>query len=152
MFYVTGQTFISSFADYKKYITRAPSSLSSANLCSNESNSSNRRRRNIEMDLIDEQQKLEKSLNWLPAILIVACLLPLLCYLYILLVLPEIMKSTNLVYNNNINSPNGNASSNNNSSLPLILSCSSLSPRQTAKTVNDLRADDIKVVIGIGDR
>ncbi|CAO3609698.1 unnamed protein product [Cunninghamella blakesleeana] len=67
------------------------------------------------------------------------------------------MKSTNYIdpRNNDINNNNNNNHSNgrngNLSNLPLLLSCPQLSPRQTAKSINDLRADDIKVVIGIGD-
>ncbi|KAI9301586.1 hypothetical protein BJ944DRAFT_271274 [Cunninghamella echinulata] len=152
MFYVTGQTFISSLADYKKYTVKTTSlaSTSTAPLHTNE--------RNNQVDatvLINGQQKLERALTWFPAILILACLLPLLAYLYILLALPEIMKSTNLAFDNDPNNNSYNNSNNNSNgganNLPLILACPTLRPRQPAKSVDDLRADDIKVVIGVGD-
>lgn len=45
--------------------------------------------------------------------------------------------------------PTGN---NSNASVPLVIDCPRLPPRKGAQSVQDLRPDDIRLVMGIGDR
>jgi hypothetical protein len=106
------------------------------------------------VDVIAEKEKDERSLALYPFVLMASAALTTLAYLYMLLLTPMILDSTSKALENGTFGDNNNNNSTNNTSptIPLDISCPTLTQRPRPQNVSDLRADDIKVVIGIGDR
>lgn len=75
----------------------------------------------------------------LPVFLFTASFMSLLAYLYTLFLIPIVI-TVPVTPSNNI-------------TVPLDIGCPFLKPRTTpAKSVHDLRPDDIKIIAGLGDR
>ncbi|KAI8333393.1 hypothetical protein BC941DRAFT_358009 [Chlamydoabsidia padenii] len=81
----------------------------------------------------------------------VAALLTSLSYLYTLLLAPGALKSTTDALANGTYGNITNPTNTTRPTIPLVIPCPTLTPRQPPRTILDLRADDIKVVIGVGD-
>jgi hypothetical protein len=86
--------------------------------------------------------------DMLPAFLIIASSMSLLAYTYTILMIPTVMTATIPILNNDTSATNGT----NGTNVPLDIGCPFLPPRQEKATnVHNLRPDDIRVVIGLGD-
>lgn len=87
------------------------------------------------------------SSDMLPTFLIVASSMSLLAYLYSILMIPMVMTATiPTLVNQTVNATRG-------IEVPLDIHCPFLTPRaEPIKNVHDLRPDDIRIVMGLGDR
>lgn len=84
----------------------------------------------------------------LPVFLILASSMSLLAYIYTILLIPSVMTATIPALSNHT----GNTTEYNGTEVPLDIGCPFLKPRdQPAQDVHDLRPDDIKIVMGLGD-
>lgn len=85
----------------------------------------------------------------LPTFLFAASSMLIVTYLYSVLLIPTVMTATIANLKNDPNSTvfNGTAQ------VPLDIKCPFLSPRSSpAQSVRDLRPDDFRIVMGLGDR
>ncbi|GAA5801437.1 hypothetical protein HPULCUR_006883 [Helicostylum pulchrum] len=86
---------------------------------------------------------LLSCVDLLPGFLIMASSMTLLAYIYTLLIIPTVFTAV---------IPAGNGTMFNGTDVPIDIGCPFLTPRETpAQNVRDLRPDDIKFVIGLGD-
>ena len=155
MFYVKGSTFLSSLS------SNPPDRLQENNN-NNNNNDNTREQRNdnvlsssVTMAYYYYDSHATKAVESLPFCIIGAAILCMLSVLYTTFLIPTVLRTTALSYNDSNGFPGNNNNSNGRGyAVPLEIGCPSLSPRTDggAKSVKDLRADDIKVVIGIGDR
>lgn len=103
-----------------------------------------------ESELIDSTSsnihQLLNSIDMLPTFLLIASSMSLIAYLYTILLIPIVLTATLPPAINNQTIQNAT-----NATLPNIY-CPALLPRTTpVQNVHDLRPDDIRIVIGIGD-
>lgn len=90
---------------------------------------------------------LLRSIDMLPAFLVIASSLSLMAYLYTILLIPTVMTATIPMLNNQTLNTTNNAIN-----VPIDIGCPFLLPQTVlAKDVHDLRPDDIRIVIGLGD-
>lgn len=144
MFYVKGNSFLLSFS--KQF------DLENNN---NSSNSSSKEKERIPLQ--ENQNGLFTSFiahlftggfDMLPVFLILASSMSLLAYIYTILLIPSVMTATIPALSNHT----GNTTEYNGTEVPLDIGCPFLKPRdQPAQDVHDLRPDDIKIVMGLGD-
>lgn len=92
-----------------------------------------------------------KSATWFPLCLFAAIVLSMFSSLYPTLVMSVVFRAQASAV-----SPDGKPlppiGNNSNDNVPLVIDCPRLPPREGAKSVRDLRPDDIRLVMGIGDR
>lgn len=93
-----------------------------------------------------------KSATWFPLCLFAAIVLSMFTSIYPTLVMSIVFRAQASAI-----SPDGKplpppVGNNSNDNVPLIIDCPRLPPREGAKSVQDLRPDDIRLVMGIGDR
>ena len=159
MFYVKGSTFLSSLS------SNPPDRLQENNNNNNNNNNDTGEQRNdnSENGLTSSagiiyyyyDKHATKAVESLPFCIIGASILCMLSVLYTTFLIPAVLRTTALSYADSNGLPgNDNNSNGRGYAVPLEIGCTPLSPRTDggAKSVKDLRVDDIKVVIGIGDR
>lgn len=154
MFYVTGEAFLSTFSKYNVHSERtAVASESSLGIPISPTTTHQQQHEKSHLPSVtEEQQNTERSLSLYPFVLMTAAVLTSLSYLYTLLLAPLILQATTEALVNGTYPNSTDANTTRPSPLPLVISCPALTPRQAPRSVSDLRADDIKVVIGVGDR
>ncbi|CAO3599917.1 unnamed protein product [Absidia cylindrospora] len=160
MFYVTGQgqSFLYTFSNYNQY-SNATVATTSSSAASEDTTSTSPITRNHQhqqndkppMDTVAEMGKNEQSLALYPFVLMMAAFVTSLSYLYMLLLTPMILDSTSKALENGTFGGNNNSTNHTGPIIPLDISCPALTPRPPPRNVSDLRADDIKAVIGLGD-
>lgn len=162
MFYVTGQgqSFLYTFSNYNNYSSTSVATTTPSTSGTQATNSTSPITRNHHnqnddppVDAIAEKGKNERSLALYPFVLMVSAILTTLAYLYMLLLTPMVLDSTSKALENGTFGGNNNNSTNSTvPTIPLDINCPALTQRPPSRNVSDLRADDIKAVIGIGDR
>lgn len=86
--------------------------------------------------------------DMLPTFLIIASSMSLLTYTYTILMIPTVMTATLP----ELQALSNTTANNNGTEVPLDIGCPFLPPRKNpATSVHDLRPDDIRVVMGLGD-
>lgn len=139
MFYVKGNSFLLSFSKRLDLL---------------ESNSTSSKER-TPLQLQDDKSSSFIShlhlggVDMLPVFLVLASSMSLLAYTYTILMIPTVMTATIPALSNHT----GNATGYNGTEVPLDIQCPFLKPRnEPVQSVHDLRPDDIKIVMGLGDR
>lgn len=102
-------------------------------------------------DRINPAIVVKKSLDFFPVCFFAAVALTLIPILCSVMVTPKLLETTIGTLKNDGLGDSGAPGANFN--VPLAINCPHLHPRKTpARSVRDLRPDDIRVVAGLGDR
>lgn len=149
MFYVKGAAFLHSFSSPRRPEPVAASATDNNTAAGGASTSASQlpdSENSSQEEPIQFSADIELAFNMFPVFFIAAVSLPLIAALYPFLVIPVLLQSVATTANNNTSHPG-------NFSVPLGIDCPRLTPRNSPPTsVRDLRPDDIRIVMGLGDR